>query len=199
MAGWAAGGVGGGGEGRRRDVCGDGRVGAGGDFGGCAGADEKVSIGGCVGGGAGDDSLGKDTWGDYRLDSDYALRTDKPDDKKRVKGQCPLRGQGAERPCGVWGNAPTVFRALNFKEAANKGAGSEASLPVTKKSSNIVQVIWEATAEGVQRAIGKPSGTMPTTSLIEKSTLAVQKSRYFSLLQGFRLCGGDKGALRSPP
>ena len=42
-----------------------------------------------------------------------------------------MRGQGAELPCGGWGNAPTVFRALNSKEAPNKGAGSEASLPVT--------------------------------------------------------------------
>ena len=47
---------------------------------------------------------------------------------------CPLRGQGAELPCGVWGNAPIVFRALSSKEAANKGAGSEASLPVTLRS-----------------------------------------------------------------
>ena len=42
-----------------------------------------------------------------------------------------MRGQGAELPCGVWGNAPTVARATNSKEAANKGAGSEASLPLT--------------------------------------------------------------------
>ena len=35
---------------------------------------------------------------------------------------------------GVWGNAPSVFRVLNSKEAANKGAGSEASLPVTSRS-----------------------------------------------------------------
>ena len=34
-------------------------------------------------------------------------------------------------PCGVWGNAPTVPRATNSKGKANKGAGSEASLPVT--------------------------------------------------------------------
>ena len=47
---------------------------------------------------------------------------------------CPLRGQGAELPCGVWGNAPIVFRAFNSKEAANKGAGCEASLPVTLRS-----------------------------------------------------------------
>ena len=54
--------------------------------------------------------------------------------RKRVKGQCPLRGQGAERPCGVWGNAPTAERVTNFREAANKGAGSEASLPLTLRS-----------------------------------------------------------------
>ena len=32
---------------------------------------------------------------------------------------------------GFWANAPTVPRPTNPKEAANKGAGSEASLPVT--------------------------------------------------------------------
>ena len=42
-----------------------------------------------------------------------------------------MRGQGAELPCGVWGNAPTVPRPTSPKEVANKGAGSEASLPVT--------------------------------------------------------------------
>ena len=46
-------------------------------------------------------------------------------------GNSPLRGQGAELPCGVWGNAPTVPRATNSKEKVNQGAGSEASLPVT--------------------------------------------------------------------
>ena len=54
--------------------------------------------------------------------------------QSRERGQgenFPLRGQGAELPCGVWGNAPTVLRATNPKEVANKGAGSEASLPVT--------------------------------------------------------------------
>ena len=116
-----------------------------------------------------------------------------------VKGQCPLQGQGTASLVG-FGATPQLFHGRPVcPTRSTKGAGSEASLPVTKKPSNIVQVTWEATAEGVQRAIGKPSGTMPTTSLIEKSTLAVQKSRYFSLLQGFRLCGGDKGALRSPP
>ena len=43
----------------------------------------------------------------------------------------PLAGSRGSAPCGVWGNAPTVPRATNPKEASNKGAGSEASLPVT--------------------------------------------------------------------
>ena len=34
-------------------------------------------------------------------------------------------------PAGVWGNAPTVPRPTNPKKVTNKGAGSEASLPVT--------------------------------------------------------------------
>ena len=55
--------------------------------------------------------------------------------RKGVKGGFPLAGSRDSVPCGVWGNAPTVSRATNFKEALNKGAGSEASLPVTKKPS----------------------------------------------------------------
>ena len=45
----------------------------------------------------------------------------------------PLAGSRDSVPCGAWGNAPTVSRATNSKEAANKGAGSEASLPVTSR------------------------------------------------------------------
>ena len=43
----------------------------------------------------------------------------------------PLAGCRDSVPAGVWGNAPTVSRATNSKGTANKGAGSEASLPVT--------------------------------------------------------------------
>ena len=46
----------------------------------------------------------------------------------------PLAGSRDSVPCGVWGNAPTVPRPTNAKEVANKGAGSEASLPVTLRS-----------------------------------------------------------------
>ena len=51
-----------------------------------------------------------------------------------VKGGFPLAGSRGSAPCGVWGNAPTVPRPTNPKEASNKGAGSEASLPVTLRS-----------------------------------------------------------------
>ena len=51
--------------------------------------------------------------------------------RKGVKGQLPLAGSRDSVPCGVWGNAPTVPRPINPKEAANKGAGSAASLPLT--------------------------------------------------------------------
>ena len=43
----------------------------------------------------------------------------------------PLAGSRDSVPCGVGATAPTVPRPTNSKEAANKGAGSEASLPVT--------------------------------------------------------------------
>ena len=48
-----------------------------------------------------------------------------------VPFRLPLTGSRDSVPCGVWGNAPTVPRATNPKEVVNKGAGSEASLPVT--------------------------------------------------------------------
>ena len=51
--------------------------------------------------------------------------------RKGVKGQLPLAGSRDSVPCGVWGNAPTVPRATSISNALNKGAGSEASLPVT--------------------------------------------------------------------
>ena len=51
--------------------------------------------------------------------------------RKGVKGQLPLAGSRDSVPCGVWGNAPTVPRATSIANALNKGAGSEASLPLT--------------------------------------------------------------------
>ena len=50
---------------------------------------------------------------------------------KTGQGAMPLAGSRDSVPCGVWGNAPTVPRATSMPNALNKGAGSEASLPVT--------------------------------------------------------------------
>ena len=54
----------------------------------------------------------------------------KPGCRKRVKGQCPLRGQGAELPCGVWGNAPTAPRVTSMLNALNKRR-RQRSVPAT--------------------------------------------------------------------
>ena len=48
-----------------------------------------------------------------------------------VPFRLPLAGSRDSVPCGVWGNAPTVPRVTSMPNALNKGAGSEASLPVT--------------------------------------------------------------------
>ena len=53
---------------------------------------------------------------------------------RKGQGRNSLAGSRGSAPCGVWGNAPTVPRPTNPKEAANKSAGSEASLPVTLRS-----------------------------------------------------------------
>ena len=53
--------------------------------------------------------------------------------REGVKGQLPLAGSRDSVPCGVWGNAPTVSRVTSPKGKSNKGAGSEASLPVTSR------------------------------------------------------------------
>ena len=41
--------------------------------------------------------------------------------REGVKGQLPLAESRGGASGGVWGNAPTVFRALNSKEEVNKG------------------------------------------------------------------------------
>ena len=50
---------------------------------------------------------------------------------KGSRGKFPLAGCRGGAPAGDWGNAPTVPRATSMPNALNKGAGSEASLPVT--------------------------------------------------------------------
>ena len=48
-----------------------------------------------------------------------------------VPFRLPLAGSRDSVPCGVWGNAPTVGRGSTQRKKSTKGAGSEASLPLT--------------------------------------------------------------------
>ena len=107
--------------------------------------------------------------------------------------QSRKRGQGAELPCGVWGNAPTVPRATNSKDEVNKGAGSEASLPVTLRIRRCAPQLALSITSTLPRPLARPSSSSFLFMLAHCDT------------QGFRLCGGDEGAmktdecLRSPP
>ena len=69
-------------------------------------------------------------------------------------GNSPLRGQGAELPCGVWGNAPTVPRVTSMLNALNKGAGSEASLPVTSRIRRCAPQLAPPTPRTLSRQMG---------------------------------------------
>ena len=51
--------------------------------------------------------------------------------RKGSRGKFPLAESRGGASGGVWGNAPTVPRQTYSKGTVNKGAGSEASLPVT--------------------------------------------------------------------
>ena len=106
-----------------------------------------------------------------------------------VKGESPLRGQGAELPCGVCGNAPTVPRATSMSNALNKGAGSEASLPVTSRSRRSAPKLLFRPTQYCRARWARPTS---------RGSDSASCCWSFSL-QGFRLRGGESGALRSPP
>ena len=55
---------------------------------------------------------------------------------------------------GVWGNAPTVPRATNSKDEVNKGAGSEASLPVTLRFLRSAPKLLSPTRRTLSRQMG---------------------------------------------
>ena len=137
--------------------------------------------------------------------------------RKGVKGQLPLAGSRDSVPCGVWGNAPTVFRALNSKGVANKGAGSEASLPVTSRVLRrapkllirltvLCRAKWrDRTAwlpviaglfrkQGISRLRARVGGfavAPDTPSQCTPMFLGLYRGR------GFRLCGGEEGAMKT--
>ena len=78
-----------------------------------------------------------------------------------------MRGQGAELPCGVWGNAPTVPRVTIPKEKSSPTPWSQAAkrpCALTKKCFGKSQETWECirrSPEGDRRLrlFPLPSGT----------------------------------------
>ena len=129
----------------------------------------------------------------------------KPGSKKGSRGDPPCRVKG-QRPLWGLGQRPNCFTGDQLCQTrSTKGAGSEASLPVTKKPSNTVQVTWEATAEGVQRAIGKPSGSYSfyhynrkVNSGSAKSSLTIYCCRGISRLRARPKGNGNGRSPRSP-
>ena len=106
--------------------------------------------------------------------------------RKGVKGGFPLAGSRGSAPCGVWGNAPTVPRATNSKKAANKGAGSEASLPVT------LRFLRSAPQAALFNVYAVSRRWRDRTACLSDMAACFRK-------QGFRACRRDQRALRSPP
>ena len=110
----------------------------------------------------------------------------KPGSPKRVKGQCPLRGQGAELPCGVWGNAPIVVRQTYSKEEVKQSRGSEASRAQTSR------VLRRAPQAALFNVYAVSRRWRDRTACLSDMAACFRK-------QGFRACGRESGALRSPP
>ncbi len=122
---------------------------------------------------------------------------------------------------GVWGNAPTAERVTNFKEAANKGAGSEASLPLTLRSrrsapNSLYQLLAHCRAGWARpTSMGNDLFSRCWSFLLQEvSPLRRRVGGFavapdapshctsmfldFSRCRGNRACGRDKEAFRSP-
>ena len=110
----------------------------------------------------------------------------KPGRKKRVKGQCPLQGQGTASLVGV-GATPQLFRVKPTQRKKSTRC-RQRSVP----ASNFARPQTRPqAADSTNCTVSRQMGA--TVLLVGKSKLVFIASR------GFRLCGGESGALRSPP
>ena len=106
--------------------------------------------------------------------------------RKGVKGQLPLAESRGSASGGVWGNAPTVPRATTPKGKSTRRR--QRSVP----ASNFARPQTRPqAADSTNCTVSRQMGA--TVLLVGKSKLVFIASR------GFRLCGGESGALRSPP
>ena len=102
-----------------------------------------------------------------------------------------MRGQGAELPCGVWGSAPAVPRATNSKRKVHKGAGSEASLPVTLRSRRSAPQAALSNIYAVSRQMGATG--------LPASIAAFARKQRISPLRRRQGGNGNRRSLRSLP
>ena len=139
--------------------------------------------------------------------------------RKGVKGQLPLAESRGSASGGVWGNAPTVPRQTYSKEAANKGAGSEASLPVTSRVLRrapkllirltvLCRAKWRDQTACLSDVAGlfRKQGNSPLRRRVGGFAVAPDTPSQctpmrldFHRCRGNRACGRESGALRSPP
>ena len=138
------------------------------------------------------------------------------------RGDSPLAGSRGGAPCGVWGNAPTVPRATSMPNALNKGAGSEASLPVTLRSRRSALKLHIRPLTYCRGRWARPTSmgndlfsrcwpfllheVSPLRRRVGDFAVAPDAPSHctsmfldFSRCRGNRACGRDKGAFRSPP
>ena len=107
--------------------------------------------------------------------------------REGVKGQLPLAESRGSASGGVWGNAPTAPRATSMPNVSNKRR-RQRSVP----ASNFARPQTRPqAADSTNCAVSRQMGA--TVLLVGKNKLVFIASR------GFRLCGGESGALRSPP
>nr|DAH29338.1 MAG TPA: hypothetical protein [Caudoviricetes sp.] len=109
-----------------------------------------------------------------------------------VPFRLPLAGCRDSVPAGVWGNAPTVPRATSMPNALNKGAGSEASLPVTLRSRRSAPKLLYPTSMQCRAKWARPRSLTSdhSWSFLQAGVSPLQRRR-----------GGNENrrSLRSPP
>ena len=131
------------------------------------------------------------------------------------------KGSRDSVPCGVWGNAPTVPRATSMPTALNKGAGSEASLPVTLRSRRSAPQLHIRPLTYCRAGWARPTSmgndlfsrcwsfllqeVSPLRRRVGGFAVAPDAPSHctsmfldFSRCRGNRACGRDKEAFRSP-
>ena len=141
----------------------------------------------------------------------------KPGSQKGSRDNVPCRVQG-QRPCWGLGQRPNRSSSDQFQGSRQQGAGSEASLPVTSRvrrraskllfpTSVLCRARWARPCSwscdqscsfpqaGISRLRARPEGFAVA---LWTASHALPCYLILIVAEGFRLCGGDQGAFRSP-